>query len=71
MHSNGWINDGINDPLSKYDTFPVTVTRITREQMIDHLLGRAGIPPGRLSFAELNNDSIINIADLITLINLP
>ena len=65
------INDGVNDPVIKYAPFPVRVTRITKAQMIDHILGRAAIPLARLIFAELNNDAVINIADLITLLNLP
>lgn len=65
------ITDGVNDPIVKYAPYPVIVTRITLAEMIDHILKRSEIPAGRQACANLNNDSGIDIADYIILMNLP
>jgi hypothetical protein len=65
------IDDSVNDPIIKYASYPLIVTRVTWAELIDHILKRTELPIGRRPFAELNNDSGIDIADYIILMNLP
>lgn len=65
------VSDGINPAMYLYSPYPVKVTDITPEMMINHILDRGDIPPGRIPVADLNDDEGLNVADLIILLNLP
>jgi len=64
------VSDSHNKTMHAYSPYPVKVTKITPQMIIEHLLGRTEIVLSRIPLADLNNDGIINIADYIVLITL-
>ncbi|MBN1903456.1 right-handed parallel beta-helix repeat-containing protein [Candidatus Sumerlaeota bacterium] len=65
------VSDGINPVLYLYSPHWVKVTKVTPEMLCDHILGRGDIPSDRILYADLNEDGIIDVADLVALQNLP
>jgi len=65
----GVIDDGINIPGVSYSSGSIIISRITIEDIKNHLLAIEAIPTERLVFADYNQDGIIDAADLIFLIN--
>jgi len=41
---------------------------LTSEDILDHLLARSTIPPERFNEADINQDGIIDVADLVQFI---
>jgi hypothetical protein len=65
----GVIDDGKNIPVVSYSPGSIMVSRITVEDLKNHLLGIEAIPIERFIFADFNRDGGIDVADLIFLIN--
>jgi hypothetical protein len=65
----GVIDDGHNPPVVSYSAGSVMVSKITETDLQNHILGSASIAPSRLSYADFNDDGVLDIADLIVLIN--
>jgi len=59
------IDDGHNPPVYSYSMGSVMVSHITKQEIIDHILGKKVLPEERLPFADLNGDGYINISDVI------
>jgi hypothetical protein len=65
----GVIDDGNNAPVISYSPGSLMVSRITVEELKNHLLGIEAIPIERFIFADFNRDGAIDVADLIFLLN--
>ncbi|MBN1901203.1 hypothetical protein JW926_07765, partial [Candidatus Sumerlaeota bacterium] len=65
----GVIDDEVNPPVVSYSSGSVMVSEISKNNLRDHILGVAAIPPSRISYADFNGDGALDIADLIVLIN--
>ena len=65
----GVIDDGHNVPGVSYSPGSIMISRITLDDIKNHLLAIQAIPTERLIFADYNQDGIIDVADLIFLIN--
>jgi hypothetical protein len=65
----GVINDDINTTVTAYSPGSLMVSRITVEELKNHLLGIEAIPTERFIFADFNRDGGIDVADLIFLLN--
>jgi M6 family metalloprotease-like protein len=66
----GKISDGFHSPSSSYSPGTIKISRVTREELINHLLKRKDLPLTRLPFADFNNDGIVDVADLISLLKI-
>jgi len=66
------INDGINPAVPVYSPGSVKVTKVKKDDMVNHILARrpGGIKPEKFPFYDLNNDGRINIADIIVYLGL-
>jgi hypothetical protein len=65
----GVIDDGKNLPVISYSPGSLMVSRITVEELKNHLLGIEAILPERIIFADFNRDGAIDVADLIFLLS--
>jgi len=65
----GAIDDGKNIPVVSYSSGSIMVSRITIEELKNHLLGIEAISTERFIFADFNRDGGIDVADLIFLLN--
>ncbi len=65
----GVIDDGKNPPVIGYSAGSLMVSRITVEELKNHLLGIQAIASERFIFADFNRDGGIDVSDLIFLLN--
>ena len=65
----GVIDDGQNVPVVSYSPGSLMKSRITVDDLKNHLLGVEPIPSERFIFADYNRDGFIDVADLILLLN--
>ena len=65
------INDGVNPSVPVYSPGSVKVTKVKKEDMVNYILSqRPIITPEKFPFYDLNNDGMINVADIIIYVGL-
>jgi hypothetical protein len=62
------ITDGFGYPFWTFSMGSIKVTHVTQAEIINHLISREIFPQQRIIFADFNNDGIIDIGDLVSLI---
>jgi M6 family metalloprotease-like protein len=65
FHIYGKISDGFHAPSESWSPGTIRISKVGKEDLINHLLQKKELPPERLPYADINNDGIIDIADLI------
>lgn len=66
----GKLTDDFHSPSESWSYGTIKISKITPQEIINHLLGRNPLPAERLTFADPNNDGIIDSADLIFLLKI-
>ena len=65
------VDDSVNDPVLCYAPAPLMFTEVTKEEMVDHLVGIAPLDSTRFPFADMNGTCFVDVGDIIKLITLP
>jgi len=65
FHIYGKISDGFHVPSESWSPGTIWISKVGKEDLINHLLQKKELPPERLPYADINNDGIIDVADLI------
>jgi M6 family metalloprotease-like protein len=66
----GILSDGYQPASYSYSPGTIKISRITREELIDHLLNRSQLESSRMTFADFNRDGIVDVSDLVTLLRI-
>ena len=66
----GKMSDGFHTPSESWSPGTIMISKVGRDDLINHILQIKELPPERLPYADINNDGVIDIADLIYLLKL-